>query len=163
MDRTYTLEYTPQLVRRSVRRFWRRAVGWKFIAAILAVLWFLLSAIRGGDRSWYVGFLGTVGAFGVLFSIALYVVHYRRAMTAYRRLKDGRALLRVGDRTFTFESAIGFSELSWNSISEVWRYDDAWLLVFSKAMFGTVPLASLDAEGRDIIENQVRLAGAVVR
>jgi hypothetical protein len=163
VETTYTLHYTPAIVGRAVNRFWLRAVGWKFLIAVFVLAWFVVSAIRGGDRSWLIGALGALGGLAVLFSVALYFAHRRRSFGAFRRLEQGQALLRVNERTFALQSAAGFSELSWNAVTEIWRYEDAWLLIFSRALFATLPISDIDEQGRELIARCVKESGGKLR
>src|SRR5213075_1652441 len=118
MQDDFTLTYSRPLVRRAVGRFWVRAVGWKFFAALLVVLFSLILALRRGDRSWFVGALGFAALLGTLLPVAVYVAQYRRAIGAFRMLADGLAQLSVKDDGFRVTSAAGYSDLSWRAVTE---------------------------------------------
>jgi hypothetical protein len=163
VERTYALWYTPALVRRAVGRFWLRAIGRTYPLALVGLAIGLGYLVRAGDRSWLVGVLGTVLVLAVVFAVALYVVHARRALGMLRRLEGGRATLSMGPDGFGVESAAGRSVLPWGAVTEVWRYDDAWLLVFSKAVFATLPIGAIEEEGRRFFAEQVERAGGKLR
>jgi hypothetical protein len=155
----FQLNYTEPLVRSALNRFWRRAVGWKYFVAVILLALITGSAIERGDRSWYVGVLGTVTVLAVLVSVAGYFAHYRRAMGAFRRLTSGAARFEPTETGFRLESALGYSELSWGAVTQIWRYPDMWLFVFSRNLFSTLPLAAIDAETQSRILSAVRAAG----
>ena len=156
------LNFTARLVRSAVIRFWRRSVGWKFVGALLLLVVILASALKNGDRSWYVGVLGTVTLLAFLVVAVGYFAQYHRAMGAFRRLAEGSATFEPTEQGFRIESAIGYSDLSWGSIREVWRYPDMWLLVFSRNMFSTLPLSGIDLQTQNQILTAVRSAGGRV-
>jgi hypothetical protein len=163
LGRTYTLRFTPALVRRAVNRYWARTLGRMYPVALLGLGVGLGALIWQGDRSWYVGILGTVLVLAAVFAVALYVVHARRAFGVFRRLADGRVTLRLGPEGFGVESAAGRSDLPWSAVTEIWRYDDLWLLVFSKAVYVTLPIGEIDGEGRRFFAGQVERAGGKIR
>ena len=162
MSSEFTVHYTEPLVRAAVGRFWRRALGWKFVLAVLAIVVIVGYQVSRGDRSWYVGMLGTVAALGVLLTVVGYIAQYRRAMGSFRRLSGGTATFTVSDGALRMSSAIGSTEFSWNAIQEVWRYPDLWLLVFSRNMFATMPLAGVSGPTLELIEKSVSAAGGRV-
>jgi YcxB-like protein len=95
----------------------------------------LVFLISNGDRSWVVGFLGTVGGMVVFFLVLLYVIHYRNAMHKFRAMGDPEATLVASEESFSVSSGIGSSTVRWASITEIWQFPTFWLLFFSKAQF----------------------------
>jgi hypothetical protein len=53
-----TLEFTEHLVRRAVRSFWWRHIGWTFVASTSLLAACLIFLMANGDRSWLVGAFG---------------------------------------------------------------------------------------------------------
>ena len=162
MPTEFTVHYTEPMVRTAVGRFWRRALGWKFVLAVLVMAGIVGFRVSQGDRSWYVGMLGTVAALGVLVGVVGYFAQYRRAMGSFRRLSGGAATFTISDRALRMSSEIGSTEFSWNAIQQLWRYPDVWLLVFSRNMFATMPLAEVSSPTLELIERSVSAAGGRV-
>ena len=72
------------------------------------------------------------------------------------------ATLSLDDASFTMSSGLGSASLKWSSVTEVWRFPSFWLVLFSKAQFVTLPLASVTAEAQAFILSRVSAAGGKV-
>src|SRR5688572_795654 len=107
------LHYSEPMIRRAVRAFWMRVVGWPFLVATLLVSASLVSLLAVGDRSWLVGAIGAALALVVLFAVALYVVHYRGSVGRFRRLKTPEATFDPGEHRFRVTSDAGLVEVPW--------------------------------------------------
>jgi len=157
------LEYDERLLRRAAFAFWRRTTGLRTLvaAAISAIaLGYLVCA---GNRSWVVGMLGTGLAIAFLLMVAVYQVHYRRAIAKFRAMGEPRAMLRADDAGFTLSSSIGTSTLPWSAISEVWQFPGFWLLLFSRSQFSTLPTDNISPEMQELIVSRVAAAGGKIR
>ena len=152
----FQLHYSESLIRKAVRSFWWRATGWRFFIASALVLSSLVYSISTDDRSWRVGVTTSVLCLGLIFATALYMVHYRGAITRFRRMKSPVATFEVGDDRFRVSSDVGSSELSWSTVTEIWQFPDFWLLVLSRSQFITLPLADLDSDARKSILDRVK-------
>jgi YcxB-like protein len=150
-----TLIFTESLIREAVLAFWRRSVGVGFGVAVLAVVAALSFFVWQGGSAWLVGALATVLVFAVLFATTLYFVHYRAALAKLRRMPSKQATLVVDDSHFSLTSELGSSTLPWSSVHELWRFQNCWLLLFSKAQFVTLPLACLPQEVQHLIAQRV--------
>lgn len=157
-----TLRYSEALVRSAVAAFWWRTVGWKFVLAFLALAACLGYMLAVGDRSWFVGAIGTVLVLALAFAGVLYFVHLRSSLGRFRRMKAKEATLKVDSERLTLASDVGASELQWSAVGAVWQFEEFWLLFFSGAQFVTLPLADLDAKARDFIVERVRTNGGSV-
>lgn len=160
--RPFKLHYSEALVRSAVGAFWRRVTGWRYFAAVALVLVSLIFSLASGDRSWWVGASASVLCLAAVFAVALYVVHFRGAITRLRRMKSPEATFEVGEDRFRVTSDVGSSELAWSAVTEIWQFREIWLLFLSPAQFITLPLADLDSEARDLILSCARSHGAKV-
>ncbi|QTN21533.1 YcxB family protein [Rhizobacter sp. AJA081-3] len=153
-----TLVFTESLIREAVIAFWRRSVGPGFGVAVLAVAAGLVYFLWQGVSTWLVGALATVLLFAVLFATALYFVHYRAAIAKLRSMPSKQATLVAEDSHFSVTSELGSSMLPWSSVQELWRFENCWLLLFSKAQFITLPLACIPQEMQQFIASHVEAA-----
>lgn len=157
------LHYSEALVLGAVRAFWFRVTGWRFFIPMAILFGLLVYSLRAGDRSWSVGVTGTVFALGVIFAVALYVVHFRASLGRLRRMRSPEAVFEPSDQSFRATSDLGATDVAWNAISEVWRFPDFWLLFLSRAQFITLPLADLDSEARELILSCLKSHGSKIR
>jgi len=156
------LIYNESLIRQAVFAYWRRTVGVFFVPFLLAMtVWFVTQLIQH-DLSWQTGAFGTVIGFGYVFSASVYVVHYKNSLAKFHDLRDSTAAFCADDRSFTIESSIGKSTLQWASVKEVWKFQNVWLLLFSKAHFSTLPVANLSPELQQLIVSSVKAAGGKI-
>jgi hypothetical protein len=160
--RLLKLHYSEPLIRSAVWAFWRRVTGWRYFVAIALVLVSFIYAVSTGDRSWRVGVSASILCVAVILAVALYVIHYRGAITRFRRMQSPEATFEVGDDRFRVASDLGSAELSWSAITAVWRFPEFWLLFLSRAQFITLPLADLDEEARALILSRAKSHGAKV-
>ncbi len=154
------LIYDKALLRRAVFGFWRRTVGIGFVIVLAVVAASLGFLLLQGERSWVVGVLAAVLVFACAALIALFVVHYRNAMQKLRDMGTPQAMLMVDESSFTVTSEIGSATLHWAAIQEIWRFDDYWLLLLSKAQFITLPLSCVSAEMQTFINARVQASRA---
>jgi hypothetical protein len=118
--------------------------------------------LLGGNRSWIVGVEASALAVGIGFAIAIYAVHYRNAMTRFRALVSGKATFIAQDDGLSFSSELGSTTLPWSAVTEVWRFERVWLLLFSKAQFSTLPLASIPPEMQSFLLQRVEASGGKI-
>jgi hypothetical protein len=162
MRQETTLIYSEALVRRAIFKFWRRTLGWRYPAALMLCAVGLVGMLLKGDRSWLVGLVGAGFLLGVVMCALLYVSHYRNSLGRFRALEGAEATLSLDSETFTLTSSEGSSTMPWKAVTEVWKFQEIWLLLFSKAQFVTLPLASLTPEMRSAISDRVAHAGGRV-
>ena len=129
MDRSTTLHFTKPLLRKAVRGFWWRVVGFRFLLALALVATELIMAVQRGDTSSWVGVLGSVCALGIGFAVALYVVHYRNSVNKQHAMGRPHATLEVSDSQVTVSSGAGTLSFPWATVTEVWQFKTCWPLV----------------------------------
>lgn len=157
-----TLVYSKPLLRQAVFSFWRRSVGLGFVIALLLGALILAFLVSQGDKSWFVGALGAVLAFGVILAGAIYIAHYSNALRKLNEMGSPQATLAAEDSVFTLTSEVSTSSFRWSVVKEVWQFPNYWLLLFSKAQFVTLPTSCLSPEMQEFILRQVHLAGGKV-
>jgi hypothetical protein len=147
------------MIRRAVNAFWWRVVGWRYLIAELVVAASFVSLIISGDRSWLVGLIGAALVFGTLFPGALYLVHYRGSLGRLRRMRSPEATFEPGADGFRVASDAGLAEIPWAQVTELWRFPEFWLVLFSPAQFMTLPTADLDEGVRSLLVESVKSHG----
>ena len=163
MNNTSTLHYSLPLIRRAIFQFWWRVVGWRFIFAILLITTALIALFIRGDRSWVVGLLSAVLFFGLLCVTALYGIHFNNAVRKFKAMDKPIADLSISEQSFTLSSGVGTTTLQWSAVTALWKFQDFWLLFFSKSQFVTLPLESISQESKDTIVKNIETSGGKVR
>ena len=158
-----TLSYDRTLIRQAVASFCWRVVGLRYLVALVLVAGPLAFLVRGGNASWWVGVLaGGVLALGVVFPVALYAIHYRHSLVRLDAMGAPLGTLEASEASLSLSSGAGITTLPWSAVSEVWRFESYWLLLFSKSQFVTLPLADLSPEAAEFIRARVLAAGGKV-
>ncbi|KTD46991.1 hypothetical protein Lrub_1913 [Legionella rubrilucens] len=154
-----TLTYDESMVRKAIFRFWKRTVGLVYPVALIMMTLIFLILLYQGNRSWWIGALGAVLLISFLMILTLYLVHFRNAWHKFREMGSPVASFIVAENSATISSSAGTSTFPWSAIKEVWRYDDLWLLFFSKSQFMTFPSAQVSEEVQDYILHHIQQAG----
>lgn len=162
MNYETTLTYSEPLIRQAVFAFWRRVVGLKFAVAILLTSFGVGFGVAHGDSSWVIGMSGTVLAFGVIFVVAIYFVHYRNSIVKLRDMGSPNATFRTDEHSFTITSGSGTATLQWVAVKELWKTPNAWLMLYSKSHFTTLPVACLSSEMQSFILQRIQAAGGKI-
>lgn len=149
---SYKLKYSEALIREGILAYWRKQIG-----IIFPLVAMLLSAYFGylvvaGNRSWWVGVLGTVVVLAFATMAASYFVHLDRSLKRLRRMKSPEAVLELSEERFKVTSDIGSSEIQWSLVRKLWRFENIWILFFSGDEFMLIPVAELPLEVRSSIE-----------
>ena len=161
MHRTI-VHYNKPLLRQAVRGFWWRVLGWRFLVALVLVAAGLIASVRDGDSTWFIAVLGAPLVFGLAFALALYAVHYRRALQKLHAMGSPQATLDASESGLSMSSGMGTASLPWSSVSEIWQFKTCWLLVLSKSQFLTLPIAGLPPEFAEFVVASVRASGGKV-
>jgi len=162
MQHRATLNYTEPLVEKAVRLFWLRTVGYGELVAVVVMIAVLAWRLIEGDRSWFVGVLATFVFLSIAIPIGIYFGHYRHSVSKFRELKKPVAEFLVDDDVLTLSSDLGTTTLKWTAVTEVWRFESMWLLLFSKAQFVTIPLDGLPEPMREFVLERVKASGGKI-
>jgi YcxB-like protein len=162
MQHRATLRYTERLVAQAVRAFWRKTIGYGLLVAVALMIALLVWLLVEGDRSWIIGLTAAVVLLGIVMPVAVYFVHYRNSMGKFREMFRPVAEFVADDDIFTFSSDLGTISLKWNSVTEVWRFESLWLLLFSKAQFVTLPLEDVPGPMQAFILDRVKASGGKI-
>lgn len=156
------LNYSEALIQQAVIRFWFRSVGARFFVAIIFLVSLFIFMLYASQSSWLVGALGAFLFLAVLFVVLVYVVHYKRSINKFKAMNPKSASLEVSESEFSLSSSLGTVSLTWQAISDVWVYENMWLIFFSKYQFSTIPLSGISEEEQAYFLAQIKLAGGKI-
>lgn len=153
------LRYSEPLLREAVRffvlRILFRQLGVMFFVAVGSLIFALAWLMYHHDRGWTVGFLVATIVFIGAFIAMVYVAHYRNTIGRFRQMSTPEATVCCDEQGICFASELGSATVPWSAITEVWRHDRFWLLLFSPSQFVTLPLDCLDESTREFIVQKV--------
>ncbi len=157
-----TLIYSEPLLKRVALSFWWRVIGIKFLIAIGLTAAGLVVGYRAGDSSWLVGVAATTIFFAVAFMVVLYFMHYRNSMRKFKAMGEPHAEFVLTEDSFTLTSGAGSATLPWSSITELWKFQEYWLIFFSKSTFSTLPTTNLSPEIQRFLSERIEKAGGKI-
>ena len=157
-----SLKYSEPFIKETIRAYWWKNIGPLFPVIAILLTVFVIYRIVEGDRSWFVGGLGTLVIISFTVITASYFVHLKRALSRLRRMKTPEAKLELGEDRFKVASDIGSSEIEWSLITNLWRFEHAWLLFFSGSEFMTLPVDGISAESKAFIIKKAEENGAKI-
>jgi hypothetical protein len=158
-----TLIYNEKLLRHAVWSYWKRTVGGFYLLVLFGMSLGVAVLVAQGDRSWLLGFMAMAVGMAYLMLLCLYVIHLKNSMAKFRDMGSPNATFRAEEQSFTLESGIGTATLQWSTVKELWKFQDVWLLMFSKAHFSTLPVANLPSDLQAFILEKVKLAGGKIQ
>jgi YcxB-like protein len=156
-----TLHYDEPLVRRAVRRFCLRTIGWLYFAGLFAVGCAMALMLVSGERSWVIGAIGTILAIALAVPGLLYRNQLSGALARFRALDGKPASFQATDAMVTIRSSGGMAEFPWRTITGIWKYDDCWLLLMG-GHFITFPLAAVSLDAQAYVTDRVVTNGGKV-
>jgi len=141
--------------------FWRKTVGVRFplVLAITAAAWIWL--LQSGERTIFVGVIGTVLFFGFAFVIAIYFIHYSNSIKKLRQMNPPEARVQLSDVGISVISTLGSAQFPWSSFTELAQYPTFWILFLSKSQYMVLPIESLPGNALDYIKAQITSTSAV--
>jgi hypothetical protein len=157
------LNYSEKLVRKAVWAFWRRKTGVVAFIAFPFLLIFTIYSFLSGDRSLFVGASAAILTIGIIMNALLFVIPFRFSMGKYWRMRNRQATFEMGEECFKMTSELGSSELNWNAITEIWRFPEFWLMIYSPMIYGVLPLENMDESSREYLMSKVKAAGGKVK
>ncbi len=150
------LKYSETLIRQSVRSYWWKQIGLTFLAVLVSLTFYVIYLLISGNRTWFVGVIGTVVIMGIFTISTSYVVQLNRGLYRFRRMKVPEATLELAENHFKVTSDIGSSKIEWSLISKILCLENAWIIYFSGNDIITFPLASLPEDSKLYILSKAR-------
>ena len=157
-----TLKYSEPFIKKAVRSYCWKTIGPIFPIVSLLLAVFVIYRAISGDRSWFVGVLGAIVVIAIAVMAASYFVHLSRYLSRLRRMKSPEATLELREEKFKVISDVGSSEIHWSLIKQIWRFEQAWLLLFSGSEFMTLPTDGLSERLKAFITERAKAYGAKI-
>lgn len=145
----------------TMRYFLRRSAKRDLLAVILLAIGVGLGW-HNGFQEWYEVALAAGSAFAVVVLICAWLGYRYRMLSGIRECKDRTIRLRFEPESLFAESEIGQTQLKWNAVKKIWRFDRAWLVFFSNTSYLMIPTAALKTDAAGFLVDRVKENGAKV-
>lgn len=153
------LTYSEDIIKHSVRRYWRRQIGIALPALTPAMAAFAFYLFAGGNRSWLVGAIATIVILSFAMMVAVYLVNRSRSIAKLKAMGEPTGTLTAGDDHLRLESGAGASELPWSSIKGIHREDKFWLVCLDNGAFFTIPTMGIAEEQIQLLLARLQASG----
>ncbi len=152
---------TPRLLRKAIRRWLLRKVGWYVPALLVGML--LLAAFLAwhGMGEWTV-FAATVTVL-IALVLLVYVFAVRRSVRKFQKLASDGVIHEISDEGISTRTAAGTGRVDWRVFEALWCFPDVWLLIMAGGNYLVFPAAELDEGARALMVAKVRENGGEVR
>ena len=158
----FTVRYSKDHCLAAAWRYWQRRLGMRYAIELVIGTGLIVLATQGPYRWLEIALMVAVGIFAVL-GAAIFFIHWRRALAGLHALDPPESTWTLTEESIAQKSSLGESAISWDSLIEVWRFDDLWLLIWGKDIYSTIPIGQLPRIARQMIERRVKEAGRRVR
>ncbi|MDY7010868.1 MAG: hypothetical protein SVV80_08985 [Planctomycetota bacterium] len=158
MQAEFTVEMSDKLIAASVRRYWRRHLGWYGPVMLLFSVFLLVLTLLFGVDTWFGGFLSALGFIGVGFFLSVYFKSRVKPISSWAKVKNRLVQYHVTDERLQIKSSLACSDCKWSAFDRLWRFHDMWLL-FCESRFWVFPQTVLTEEIGDFIVRKVLESG----
>lgn len=158
-----TMTYTTALLKQSVIRYWKRALGWRYFLVMLLLGCCLITAFIKQDTSWMTGAMAVVFTFGVIFGLSVYLNNKHHVLGTFNALQNPSINFTIYDDKFALSSELGEGDWSWSAIKEIWQYPNTWLVFLARNSYATFPLDAIPQEAQKMILEKVQQAGGIIK
>ena len=157
MSHTAIIKYVRLLVRRTLNRFMVKRLGKSFFLVLLVVTFFLLFSYLTNSWTWALTYMAITITVAVAFLSFVYYARLRAAEGLFDKAKDPTVTLQFTMEGVRTESDLGSTDIKWQVFDEILKFQDAWLLVYAKSGYMTLPLNQLTPECSRFIEQQMNV------
>lgn len=163
MEQRVNVTYSKALVRHAAGCFWWRSTGWKLLLASLVTALALVLQFRSGSYTWITVVCAAALALAVVFTVMLYVVHYRRGIGRLAAMGSPEATLEASERALMITSGAGSASIGWSDVRCIWRFRRVWLLFLSPSTFMTLPVEQIPGHFLEFVSQRVQASGGRMR
>lgn len=159
----FTMTYSVALLKKSVIRYWKRSLGWRYLLVMLFVGCCLVTAFIKKDSSWMTGAMAVVFTFGIILGLSVYLNNKHHVLGTFNALQNPSIQVTLYDDKFALSSELGEGDWAWSAIKEIWQYPDSWLVFLARNSYATFPLNTIPQEAQKFLLEKVQQAGGVIK
>ena len=158
----FRVRYNKDLCLTSAWRYWQRRLGKRYFLELVIGSGLYVLAAQGPYRWIEITLMVVVGIFAFLGAF-IFFVHWYRALQGFAALDPPESTWTLSEEFVAQKSSLGESAIAWQSVRELWRFSDVWLLIWAPDTFSTLPVAQLSRAAREMIERRVKATGGRIR
>lgn len=157
-----TVILTPEIVQTAGRHFMRRFIVRSSISDLVFVSIGLTLGLTGIiSRELAIGWI-VAGLALIVLILVIALKYVRLAKAKFAAMTDPQITYTCTDSTFGAKSCLGSTEVPWKTITQIWKFNDVWLLFFGNQGYSTLPVTLVGMDVASFIEERVKAAGGKV-
>ncbi len=145
------ISFTENIVKQAACLYIYRGLGPGSFVAMALLLLAALYSFFAGERGVITGIFVGASLVLSLLVMSVYFFHYRRGLATLRRMQVPHAVIELTDAEFRVTSQAGTFATGWATFSELWRFQDIWLLLLGPGQYITLPVENLTNEAQNFI------------
>ena len=154
MSYELVLRFDEASCRAAVARYWQGQFGWRTIVEV-SIGTVILIVAATYSMGWLTGALGALVFMYAALSFYAYAYQRKRIFGLCRMMKDPEVRWTLNENSLATKSSVGQSEMPWSSITELWKFNDIWLLFVSRNAFITLPLDGVSDSAKAFLESKI--------
>lgn len=161
----FVVRYSEGAAREAVWRFVGRRVrhlfDLKLCVALLVLIGTLCFGLYRGEQARWVAWLSGAIALILLGMLIGVIGQSLATLWRIRQMKVPMARVVVNDVEISLASELGSATIPWVLISEIWEFEQVWLLVMTKAYFIALPIDGVPVVALEFMRSRVGAKSAV--
>lgn len=155
----FSVAYEPATLKSAVRAYMLKALtvenNWMSTAAMFVVVVAAGFLLFAHDFGFMAGlFAGLVAALVTLIALAGWM-HWRGMKAKVARMKEPRAEFILFDDEVEVKTDRGSGRFPFETIRQIWKFEQVWLLMMDLNRFVTLPLAEAPAEALQFLDQKI--------
>ena len=157
-----TVILTREIVQTAARYFMRRFVIRSSISDFVFIGIGVTLGLTGIiSRELAIGWI-VAGLALIVLIIIVALKYVRLARAKFSSMTDPQITYTCTDSTFGTKSCLGSMEVPWKTITQIWKFDDVWLLFFGNHGYSTLPVNLVGLDVVSFVEERVKATGGKV-
>ncbi len=163
MTYQFNITFSEDHARYAVRKFFQRYVGLglPIIFALLAIA--LVQMFATGRTDWLFGALLVVLVLGAGLFVAAYVMRLNHGLGLMKKMGNPIVSYELTEERVKASSSLGTTEVKWEMFKELWIFPRAWLLLFDKTGYFTLPSDQMSEDVKAFLKQRVTTVGGKIK
>ena len=162
MNHQFTIQFTEEHIKYACCKFFVRFVGIVFPVVCLLVAAVAVLRMASGETDLLAGVFLTVAVVGMVFVVVAYFQRRAHSLSHFR--KTGKTVsYELTEELFKAKSDLGATEVKWEAFKAIWTFPKAWLLMFDKANYLTLPADQISGDIKEFLKRKILPVGGKIK
>jgi YcxB-like protein len=159
----FNITFNEDHARYAVRKFFQRYVGLGLPIVFALLTFALVQMFTTGRTDWLFGALLVVLVVGAGSFVVAYFMRLNHAIGLLRKMGSPIVSYELTEERVKASSRLGTTEVKWEMFKELWIFPRAWLLLFDKTGYFTLPYDQLSEDVKAFLKQRVTTVGGKIK